>query len=55
MLFRSVIQENNLDAASTLFVDDREDNIEAAKKLGFKTLHITGGLDIKDFLQWIIF
>ena len=53
--FNIVIQENNLDAASTLFVDDREDNIEAAKKLGFKTLHITGGLDIKDFLQWIIF
>ena len=50
--FNIVLQENNLDASSTLFVDDRDDNIEAAKKLGFKTLHITGGLDIKDFFSY---
>ena len=49
--FNIVLQENNLDASSTLFVDDREDNIEAAKKLGFKTLHITDGLDIKDLFN----
>ena len=49
--FNIVLQENNLDVSSTLFVDDREDNIEAAKKLGFRTLHITEGLDIKDLFN----
>ena len=49
--YNIVLQENSLDASSTLFVDDRDENIEAAKKLGLKTLHITGGLDIKDFFS----
>ncbi len=36
-IFEFVLQEENLIAAETLFIDDTLINIETAKKLGFKT------------------
>ena len=38
-IFEAVIQENNLNPKTTLFVDDMEMNIEAAKKLDFQIFH----------------
>ncbi len=39
-IFEFVLQEENLQAAETLFIDDTFINIEAAQKLGFKTHHL---------------
>lgn len=38
--FRLIIEENNLDASKTLFVDDNLENIESASMLGIETWHI---------------
>jgi putative hydrolase of the HAD superfamily len=36
-VYEFVINQHELDPAKTLFIDDREDNIEVAQQLGFKT------------------
>jgi putative hydrolase of the HAD superfamily len=36
-IFESVVSENNLVPAETLFIDDSLQHIEAAKKLGIQT------------------
>ncbi|PIQ25248.1 MAG: hypothetical protein COW63_19130 [Bacteroidetes bacterium CG18_big_fil_WC_8_21_14_2_50_41_14] len=36
-VYEFVINQHDLDPGKTLFIDDREDNIEVAKQLGFKT------------------
>jgi len=40
-IFKQVLNENNLNADETLFIDDNAQNIEAAKKLGKKTHLLT--------------
>jgi putative hydrolase of the HAD superfamily len=39
-IFEFVLQEENLKATETLFIDDTLMNIETAKKMGFKTHHL---------------
>jgi glucose-1-phosphatase len=39
-IFEFVLKEESLKAAETLFIDDTWMNIDAAKKLGFKTHHL---------------
>jgi glucose-1-phosphatase len=39
-IFEFVLQEENLQAAQTLFIDDTWINIETAQKIGFKTHHL---------------
>lgn len=39
--FKLIVKEQNLKLNNTLFIDDCKENIEAALKLGFKTLHYT--------------
>lgn len=39
-IFEFVLQENNMTAADSLFIDDNIDNILTAKKLGFNTWNI---------------
>jgi len=41
-IFEQVLSENSLKASNTLFIDDFEENIETAKSLGIKTIHLTG-------------
>ncbi len=36
-VYEFVINQHDLDPGKTLFIDDREDNIEVAQQLGFKT------------------
>ncbi len=50
-VFEFVLQQENLKAAETLFIDDTLSNIEAAKKLGFKTHHLLPGekIELLDF------
>ncbi len=38
--FNLVINNHNLTPKRTLFIDDKAENIESAKKLGFKTWHL---------------
>jgi putative hydrolase of the HAD superfamily len=40
-VFKYVVNENNLDPAKTLFIDDMKVNIEGAQSIGLKTLHLT--------------
>ena len=40
-IFRYVLQENGLDPAETLFLDDNADNIRGAAATGIRTFHVT--------------
>ena len=39
-IFETVLKNENLNAAETLFIDDSEENIEAAKSVGLQTIHL---------------
>ena len=40
-IFEHVLEENNLTAGQTLFLDDNADNIAGAKAVGIQTVHVT--------------
>lgn len=42
-----------LKAEESVFIDDNKDNIDAANKLGFKTIHLKEKVNLKDQLQKI--
>lgn len=48
-VFEYVLNENNLKAEETLFIDDSEQNITGAKKAGIKTYFLKKGEDILSF------
>jgi putative hydrolase of the HAD superfamily len=52
-IFEFVLQEENLKAGETLFIDDTIINIEAAQRLGFKIHHLlpTERIEMPDFKQ----
>lgn len=50
-IYQRVIDEQGLDPARTLFVEDTAHNVEGAKAVGLQTLHITNGLQIEN-LDW---
>lgn len=47
-IFEMVLNENNLIAEETLFVDDTASNFPEAEKLGVKTYHVKPGVAITD-------
>ncbi|HEY6011608.1 MAG TPA: HAD family phosphatase [Nitrospirota bacterium] len=47
-IFQFVINDSKLIPEETLFVDDYETNIEAAKKLGLQTIHLVEGMEVVD-------
>src|SRR5690554_860718 len=50
--FYSVLLDRyNIKSEESLFIDDNYDNIEAAKKMGFKTIHFADGLLLKEKLE----
>ncbi len=46
-IYEKVLENAGIKAEETLFLDDNYDNIQAAEKLGFKTIHVTD----KDILE----
>ncbi|MBX3256806.1 MAG: HAD family phosphatase [Chitinophagaceae bacterium] len=46
--FRQIIEENELDPSRTAFIDDSAANIEGARLVGLKGIHITPGTTILD-------
>ncbi len=51
--FRAVLEGSRLKPEETLFVDDLEVNIEAAKKMNLHTLHVEQNMEITDiFKNW---
>jgi putative hydrolase of the HAD superfamily len=50
-IFQLVINENKLNPAETLFVDDTEENMSGAKAAGLQVLHLQQGASILDF-EW---
>ncbi len=49
-IFRFVLQENNLSAEETLFIDDSPQHIDGAAKCNIETLHFTPGNSLSDAL-----
>lgn len=50
-IFEQVLEENNLVPEETLFLDDYAVNIEGAKALGIKTIHVTSPQLILDYFH----
>lgn len=49
-IFEFVIEDSRLDPEETLFIDDYEDNIASAKKLGLQTIHLVDGMEVANIL-----
>jgi epoxide hydrolase-like predicted phosphatase len=47
-IFKKVIQDENLQAAETVFIDDSEANINAAASVGLQTIHLSTPKTILD-------
>jgi putative hydrolase of the HAD superfamily len=48
--YEFVLQENNLSASRTLFIDDSLPNIEAAEKAGMKGVLLREGMRVEELL-----
>jgi len=53
-IYNLAISRFNLKPKQTIFIDDKLININAAKKLGFKTIHLTNPLTIKDKINYFL-
>lgn len=50
-IFEQVLQENNLDPAETLFIDDSPQHLRTAQELGFNTHLLTAPETLEQFVQ----
>ena len=50
-LYQILLERYHLDSRDTLFIDDNFNNIEAAKTLGFETIHVTEQIDLEKELK----
>ncbi len=50
-IYEFVINQENLNPATTLFIDDREDNLEGAREAGLITYHLTNPERIRDIFD----
>lgn len=50
-IYRKMLEQGGMNAAETLFVDDGAKNIEAAARVGIKTLKVENGADWRTALQ----
>lgn len=49
-IFRMILEQNSLDPAKTLFVDDSPQHIEGAKALGIQTILLEPGMTMEDHI-----
>lgn len=47
-IFQLLLSENNLNPATTLFIDDSPQHIEGARKAGIHAFHLTDDMDVCD-------
>ncbi len=52
-IYRILLERYGLNAQESLFIDDNLENIEAARKLGFKTVHCPPELNLQEELKRI--
>ena len=45
-IYRILLERYDLNAPECLFIDDNKDNIIAAEKLGFQSIHLEEGMDL---------
>ncbi|MBN2615731.1 MAG: HAD family phosphatase [Bacteroidales bacterium] len=50
-IYDYVLGDQDLDPGQTLFIDDREDNIEGAARTGLKTFHLSNGTRLTDLFD----
>ena len=53
-IYKRMLLEGNLKAEETLFIDDSDKNIEAARKLGISTLKVENGEDWRNKLDKVL-
>lgn len=49
-VFKLILEQNGLDAAKTLFVDDSPQHIATAKKLGIQTIYLEPGMTMEEHI-----
>jgi len=47
-IYKRLLQKFEIDAKSTLFIDDNKDNIDTAKSLGFYTIWLQQGVNLRE-------
>jgi HAD superfamily hydrolase (TIGR01509 family) len=52
--YRYIINENKLDAGSTLFIDDNLQNILGARDAGLQTLHLQPGERVETKMAYLL-
>ena len=50
-IYNVLLNRYNIKAEESLFIDDNGDNIEAARKLGFHTIHLTDDVNLEATLK----
>ncbi len=50
-LYRILLERYGLKAEESLFIDDNAANIETARQLGFQVVHLTGDLNLEQWLK----
>lgn len=50
-IYEVLLNRYNLNAESSLFIDDNAANIETARKMGFKTIHYTEDVNLEEILK----
>jgi len=49
-VFQLVLEQNGLNPAETLFIDDSPQHIASADALGIRTIHLTNGMTLEDHI-----
>ena len=53
-IYQLAMERFDLEPNDTVFIDDRKENIDAAKKLGFQTIHLSDPKNIAKYIEKFI-
>jgi glucose-1-phosphatase len=51
-IFEQVLNENNLSAEETLFIDDSQENLKGAARIGIQTLLVTSQNSLFEYFRY---